>query len=215
MLFTRPLVTVFAEHYAAVPGKIELAIALARLTFPFLTLVAIAAACMGMLNSLRRFFMPALSPAMFNVAAILVIPALVPVFRAAGVEPIFAAGVGDARGRRRPGRAAVAGAPARRVPLPPDPRAARPGPARDPRPDGPGNDRPRRGPDQRADQHAAGHEPGRWRDLVARLRLPADVHADRALRPVDRDRRPADAVAPCRARRPHRDAPRRCRAACG
>jgi putative peptidoglycan lipid II flippase len=93
ILFTPSLVTVFAERYAEVPGKIDLTVALARLTFPFLTLVAVAAACMGMLNSLRRFFVPALSPAMFNVAAILLIPALVPLFHAIGIQPIFAAGV--------------------------------------------------------------------------------------------------------------------------
>ena len=34
---------------------------------PLLTLVAVAAAFMGMLNSLGHFFVPALSPAMFNV----------------------------------------------------------------------------------------------------------------------------------------------------
>ena len=39
---------------------------------PFLILVAVAAACMGMLNSLNVFFIPALSPAMFNVASIAV-----------------------------------------------------------------------------------------------------------------------------------------------
>ena len=37
---------------------------------PFLTLVAIAAAMMGMLNSLHHYFVPALAPAMFNVATI-------------------------------------------------------------------------------------------------------------------------------------------------
>jgi putative peptidoglycan lipid II flippase len=93
MIFTRPLVTVFAERYAEVPGKIELAIALARIMFPFLMLVAVAAAFMGMLNSLRRFFLPALSPATFNFAAILVIPALVPVLRANDIQPIFAVAV--------------------------------------------------------------------------------------------------------------------------
>src|SRR5512143_3486726 len=40
ILFARPIVTVFAEQYASVPGKIDLAVALARLMFPFLTLVA-------------------------------------------------------------------------------------------------------------------------------------------------------------------------------
>ena len=37
---------------------------------PSLTLIAVAAALMGMLNSLRHFFIPALSPAMFNVVTI-------------------------------------------------------------------------------------------------------------------------------------------------
>ena len=51
-------------------GKLELTTRLTRVMFPFLTLVAIAVACMGMLNSLGHFFVPALSPAMFNVGAI-------------------------------------------------------------------------------------------------------------------------------------------------
>ena len=41
---------------------------LARIMLPSLTLIALAAAFMGMLNSLHHFFIPALSPAMFNVA---------------------------------------------------------------------------------------------------------------------------------------------------
>lgn len=93
MVFTRPLVTFFAGRYAEVPGKIELAIGLARMMFPFLALVAVAAVCMGMLNALRRFFVPALSPAMFNVAAIVLIPTLVPLLRGYDVAPIYAAAV--------------------------------------------------------------------------------------------------------------------------
>ena len=37
---------------------------------PFLLLVAVAAAYMGMLNALHRFFVPAMSPAMYNVVFI-------------------------------------------------------------------------------------------------------------------------------------------------
>ena len=59
--------TLFASAYREVPGKLELTVFLTRLMLPFLTLVALAAAFMGMLNSLHRFFIPALSPAMFNV----------------------------------------------------------------------------------------------------------------------------------------------------
>src|SRR5687768_16613791 len=67
MLFAEPLVRLFADDYAAVPGKIELTILLTRIMLPFLTFVALAAAFMGMLNALHHFFVPAVSPAMFNV----------------------------------------------------------------------------------------------------------------------------------------------------
>ena len=69
-MFARPLVTLYAGDFAAVPGKLELTIRLTRVMLPFLTLVAVAAAVMGMLNSLHHYFVPALSPAMFNVATI-------------------------------------------------------------------------------------------------------------------------------------------------
>ena len=45
---------------------------MARIMAPFLTLVALAAVFMGMLNALGHFFVPALSPAMFNVATIVI-----------------------------------------------------------------------------------------------------------------------------------------------
>jgi putative peptidoglycan lipid II flippase len=62
--------------------------------FPFLTLVTVAAALMGMLNALHRFFIPALSPAMFNVGTILCALTLVPLASHMGVAPILAIGVG-------------------------------------------------------------------------------------------------------------------------
>ena len=65
------LVRLFAAEFAEVPGKLALTIQLARIVVPFLTLVAIAAAFMGMLNALGHFFLPALSPATFNLASIL------------------------------------------------------------------------------------------------------------------------------------------------
>jgi putative peptidoglycan lipid II flippase len=70
IVFATPLVRLYASEYASVPGKLELTTSLTRITLPFLTLVALAAVLMGMLNALRRFFIPALSPAMFNVVLI-------------------------------------------------------------------------------------------------------------------------------------------------
>lgn len=94
IVLARPLVTAFAGDYATVPGKLELTVFLTRLMLPFLTLVAIAAACMGMLNSLRRFFVPALAPAMFNIATILCALLLVPLMPRFGMPPIAAIAVG-------------------------------------------------------------------------------------------------------------------------
>ncbi len=94
IVFAEPLVGLLASGFAAVPGKFELTVQLTRIVMPFLVLVAVAAACMGMLNSLNVFFVPALSPAMFNIASIVAVVALVPVAQAAGYDPILAVAVG-------------------------------------------------------------------------------------------------------------------------
>jgi len=94
IVFARPLVTAFAADYATVPGKLELTILLTRIMLPFLTLVAIAAVVMGMLNSLDRFFVPALAPAMFNIATIICALLLVPLMPRFGVPPIAAIAIG-------------------------------------------------------------------------------------------------------------------------
>ena len=94
ILFAWPLVRAFAGDYASVPGKLELTVLLTRVMLPFLTLVAVAAALMGMLNSLHRFFIPALAPAMFNVATILCALLLVPMMPGVGWPPITAIAIG-------------------------------------------------------------------------------------------------------------------------
>ncbi|MEO5820339.1 MAG: murein biosynthesis integral membrane protein MurJ [Vicinamibacteraceae bacterium] len=70
ILLAGPLTAWVAPEYAATPGKLELTTTLTQVMFPFLMLIAVAVACMGMLNSLRSFFLPALAPAAFNVACI-------------------------------------------------------------------------------------------------------------------------------------------------
>jgi putative peptidoglycan lipid II flippase len=88
MVFAEPLVRFYAAGFAEVPGKLERTIFLARLMAPFLTLVAVAAAFMGMLNALGHFFIPALSPAMFNIATIVLAVAFIPMAPSLGIEPI-------------------------------------------------------------------------------------------------------------------------------
>lgn len=98
MLLAGPLVKLYAGDFRAVPGKLELTIQLTRIMFPFLTMVTVAAVMMGMLNALHRVFIPALSPAMFNVATILSGLLLVPVAPALGISPIVAIAIGTLAG---------------------------------------------------------------------------------------------------------------------
>ena len=94
ILFAEPLVRGLAGDYAEVAGKLELAALLTRILLPVLTMVAVAAAMMGMLNSLDRFFVPALSPAMYNVGIIAGGALLVPLMPGLGLDPVVAVAVG-------------------------------------------------------------------------------------------------------------------------
>lgn len=94
IVFAEPLTRLLAGDYQAVPGKFELTVQLTRIVLPFLTLVAIAAACMGMLNSLRRFFIPAVSPAAYNVCLIASAVVVAPLMPQGGAAPIAALAAG-------------------------------------------------------------------------------------------------------------------------
>ena len=97
-IFAPALARAFAPEYASVPGKLELTALLTRIMLPFLTTVAVSVAMMGMLNSLHRFFIPALSPAMFNVATILAAFLLVPLMPRLGWPPIAGIAFGTVLG---------------------------------------------------------------------------------------------------------------------
>jgi putative peptidoglycan lipid II flippase len=71
-----------------------LAVAMTRILSPFLLFVALAAVAMGMLNACGRYFLPALSPAAFNVAAILGVVILVPILPQWGLAPGLALAIG-------------------------------------------------------------------------------------------------------------------------
>jgi putative peptidoglycan lipid II flippase len=90
VLFADPITRAIAsgDEFVSVPGKLELTTLLTQIMMPFLTTIAVAVAMMGMLNSLHRFFVPALSPAMFNVATVVCAFALVPYMPAVGLPPI-------------------------------------------------------------------------------------------------------------------------------
>ena len=97
ILCAEPLVTSMRRLQTGA-SKLELTVTLTRVMFPFLSMVTVAAVLMAMLNALHRFFIPALSPAMFNVATILCAVIFVPLSSRFGIEPIAAIAVGTLLG---------------------------------------------------------------------------------------------------------------------
>jgi putative peptidoglycan lipid II flippase len=77
-LFAPWIMRVYAAGFT--PEKLELAVTMTRILSPFLLAVAAAAVAMGILNTYGRFFVPALAPALLNVAAILGVVLFYPVF---------------------------------------------------------------------------------------------------------------------------------------
>ncbi len=98
ILASWPLARLFAPGFAAVAGKLELTAGLTAVMWPFLPLVALAAAAMGLLNACGRFFVPAVAPALFNVGMILCGVALAPLMPRVGLEPIYAMAIGALAG---------------------------------------------------------------------------------------------------------------------
>ena len=94
VVFTEPFLVLFAKGYADDPQQLALTATLTRITLPFLTLIAIAAAFMGMLNALRRFVAPAISPAIYNVASIATLIVLYPLLVRWGYHPILSLAIG-------------------------------------------------------------------------------------------------------------------------
>lgn len=90
------IVRVFAPGFMGDPAQLALATELLRITFPYLLFIALTALAGGILNTLGRFALPALTPALLNVAMIVAAVA----FSAQFAEPVkalawgvFAAGV--------------------------------------------------------------------------------------------------------------------------
>jgi putative peptidoglycan lipid II flippase len=70
IVFAPQVVAVMAPGFP--PDQAEITVRLTRIMMPFLLLVSLAAASMGVLNAQHRFTAPALAPALFNVGSIAV-----------------------------------------------------------------------------------------------------------------------------------------------
>jgi putative peptidoglycan lipid II flippase len=72
LLLAGPLVGLMTQHMAGDAAKLALAVQLTQIMLPILVFVSLAAVWMGMLNAQRRFVVPAVGPALFNVVSIAV-----------------------------------------------------------------------------------------------------------------------------------------------
>jgi putative peptidoglycan lipid II flippase len=90
IFFAPEIVTVIAPGFIKSPDKFSLTVLLTRIMFPFLLFVSLAALAMGALNTRKVFFIPALAPAMLNIALIVVVVFFASIAR----RPIVVAAVG-------------------------------------------------------------------------------------------------------------------------
>ncbi len=71
ILFSPVLIQVIAPGFARIPEKFQLTITLNQIIFPYLFFMGLFALCMGILNSYRHFFAPAIAPIFLNISIIL------------------------------------------------------------------------------------------------------------------------------------------------
>jgi putative peptidoglycan lipid II flippase len=83
-IFMPQVMLVFAPGFSATPAKFALAIQLARITFPYLMLICLAALLSGVLNGLDKFAAAAGAPVLYNLFAIASLIGLTPYVPTAG-----------------------------------------------------------------------------------------------------------------------------------
>ena len=89
ILLAPVLVRLYVPEFVNVPGKMELTISLTRWLFPFILFLGWAALAMGLLNSIGLFGVSAFSPALLNIAVIIVVPTLLFTFQPDPTTGIF------------------------------------------------------------------------------------------------------------------------------
>lgn len=93
-IFAPELIGVFAPSFKSDPEKLELTVTLTRFMSPFLLFVSIAALFMGVLNSLKVFFLPSFAPVFFNISMIACMLLLPGFLVSKGYPAVLSLGVG-------------------------------------------------------------------------------------------------------------------------
>jgi putative peptidoglycan lipid II flippase len=70
ILFSPILIRIVAPGFIQIPEKFELTVTLNKIIFPYLFFMGLFALCMGILNSYRHFFAPAIAPIFLNISII-------------------------------------------------------------------------------------------------------------------------------------------------
>ena len=70
ILFSPILIRVIAPGFIQIPEKFQLTVTLNQIIFPYLFFMGLFALCMGILNSHRHFFAPAIAPIFLNICII-------------------------------------------------------------------------------------------------------------------------------------------------
>jgi putative peptidoglycan lipid II flippase len=70
IVFSPFIVYLMFPGFRAEPSKLELTVFLNRLMFPYIFFISLVALCMGILNTVRHFFTPAISTVLLNLAVI-------------------------------------------------------------------------------------------------------------------------------------------------
>jgi putative peptidoglycan lipid II flippase len=88
------LVWVMASGLQQNPEGYGIAVFMTRFMFPYIGFMSLVALSSGVLNTWRRFAVSAATPVLLNIAMISAAWLLAPWFKAQGIEPIYAMGVG-------------------------------------------------------------------------------------------------------------------------
>ncbi len=88
------MVWAMASGLRQTPGGFDAAVLMTRWMFPYIGFMSLVALAGGILNTWRKFAVPAASPVLLNIALILSIVLGAPLFRRLGIEPIYAQCVG-------------------------------------------------------------------------------------------------------------------------
>jgi putative peptidoglycan lipid II flippase len=70
ILFSPILIRIIAPGFIQIPEKFQLTVMLNQIIFPYLFFMGLFALCMGILNSQRHFFAPAIAPIFLNISII-------------------------------------------------------------------------------------------------------------------------------------------------